>query len=136
MLIKIFRLALLYVLIFFLRPSLACGCGDKITKIDLIILFGTLLMIFIVYLLPIIYYLMKFKKLKLSLWHMVIPNLMVVGMLFSFIMGHNLGLASLYYSVENYISSYVIWSIFIFVGVGCWSYPIVFMVLKSRLLKK
>lgn len=101
----------------------ACGGEHEPTPMNLILGLGLWTFFIVIYLLPSVYYFLRYKKYQLSILNLLIPHLafIALGLLSRFY--YELGLNPLIYKVLAYIPVAILLLVFCLIGLLLWAYP-------------
>ncbi|RSZ27896.1 hypothetical protein [Acinetobacter bereziniae] len=125
------KILVLLSIFFSFRPSFACACGEEIPFSHQMIGWVTTAIIFLIYLVPSFYFAKYFKKYQLSILHLVLPHILMLGMLYALLNSFKLGLNPIYYWFADYLPNNLIFVVIGLIGVIFWLYPVIYVVKKS-----
>lgn len=118
-------------LLLILRPSFACACGRELPfshHLFAWVMWGVLLLI---YLIPSIYYVLRFKKYNLSIINLLLSHL---GFAILFLLSnyhYELGLNPFLNGLSHYVSVTLLFMLCSLVGITFWIYPAIHTYVKG-----
>ena len=115
-----------------LKPSFACGCGDELSSSHQIMGWIVMGVLFLIYLIPSLYFAKYFKKYQLSIGHLILPHVLIIAMLYAMMNSFKLGLNQIYYWFANYLPNSFIFAVIGLIGVLVWIYPVNYVAKRAK----
>ena len=129
---KNIKILLLLSILFSFRPSFACACGEEIPLSHQMIGWVATAIIFLIYLIPSLYFVKHFKKYQLSILHLVLPHILMLGILYALMNSFKLGLNPIYYWFVDYLPNNLIFVVIGLIGVIFWLYPVIYVAKRAK----
>lgn len=115
-----------------LKPSFACGCGDELSSSHQIMSWIVMGVVFLIYLIPSLYFAKYFRKYQLSIEHLILSHVLMIAILYAMMNSFKLGLNPIYYWFADYLSNSFIFAAIGFIGVLVWIYPVIYVAKRAK----
>lgn len=115
-----------------LKPSFACGCGDELSSSHQIMSWIVMGVVFLIYLIPSLYFAKYFRKYQLSIEHLILSHVLMIAMLYAMMNSFKLGLNPIYYWFADYLPNSFIFAAIGFIGVLVWIYPVIYVTKRAK----
>lgn len=115
-----------------LKPSFACGCGDELSSSHQIMSWIVMGVVFLIYLIPSLYFAKYFRKYQLSIEHLILSHVLMIAMLYAMMNSFKLGLNPIYYWFADYFPNSFIFAAIGFIGVLVWIYPVIYVAKRAK----
>jgi hypothetical protein len=115
-----------------LKPSFACGCGDELSSSHQIMSWIVMGVVFLIYLIPSLYFAKYFRKYQLSIEHLILSHVLMIAMLYAMMNSFKLGLNPIYYWFADYLPNSFIFAAIGFIGVLVWIYPVIYVAKRAK----
>lgn len=115
-----------------LKPSFACGCGDELSSSHQIMSWIVMGVVFLIYLIPSLYFAKYFRKYQLSIEHLILSHVLMIAMLYAMMNSFKLSLNPIYYWFADYLPNSFIFAAIGFIGVLVWIYPVIYVAKRAK----